>query len=76
MVVSTHAGTLRSGRYDTTPVNGRAGRAWRKPCSRQRASMLTITEDGIVKPPLFRVMSLFMSKTATIDAFLKELETR
>lgn len=36
-------------------------------------SIISITEDGVIKPPLFRVMSLLMSKTATIDAFLKEL---
>ena len=37
---------------------------------------LTITEDGEVYNPIFRTLSKFMSPTATIDAYLANLETR
>lgn len=38
---------------------------------------LTLTEDGIVRNPIFRVMQkLFFSPYATIDTFLADLEKR
>jgi hypothetical protein len=41
------------------------------------ASDLTITEDGEVYNPIFRFMSRFVfGQTATIDAFLKNLEAK
>jgi uncharacterized protein YndB with AHSA1/START domain len=37
---------------------------------------LTITENGEIYNPVFKVVSRFMSKTATMDAYLKALAAR
>ena len=41
-----------------------------------RGSTVTITENGEVYNPIFRVVSKFMSNTATIDAYLSALAAR
>lgn len=39
-------------------------------------SRITITENGEIYNPVFRVMSRFMSQTATIDSYLTALSAR
>jgi len=39
-------------------------------------STLTIIENGEVYNPIFRVVSRFMSNTATMDAYLSALATK
>lgn len=39
-------------------------------------STITITENGEIYNPIFRVVSTFMSKTATIDSYLTALAAR
>ena len=39
-------------------------------------STLTITEHGEIYNPVFKVVSRFMSKTATMDAYLAALKAR
>jgi uncharacterized protein YndB with AHSA1/START domain len=39
-------------------------------------TVLTVTEDGEVYNPIFRVVSKFMSQTATIETYLASLQAR
>ena len=41
-----------------------------------KGSTVTITENGEVYNPIFRVVSRFMSNTATIDAYLSALAAK